>query len=243
MHIPRIYHPETLQPERTYPLSSDASQHLLKVLRLTVNDQLILFDGTGVSCQAVISEISKKQVIVTTLGSAQQQELPGLHIHLGLSISKGDRMDYAIQKSVEAGALTITPLISERTIVKLDEQRVSKRNDHWQGIIINACEQCGQNRLPLLNPVTPLSIWASEETEEFRICFDASADATLTSLSYHPHVRIVIGPEGGLSEDELSLLKKSGFAAVRMGPRVLRTETAAVSACVALQTLWGDYAS
>ncbi len=241
MRIPRIYQAATLNADTNYLLSKDACQHLIKVLRLNVNDPIMLFDGNGSQIAATISAITGKQVTAHTANAAEVSTEIRIHIHLGLALSKGDRMDYAIQKSVEAGVNEITPLISERAVVKLDDSRASKRHDHWQAIIINACEQCGQNYLPVLHPVTAIADWAKQDTSTTNLFFDAEASNTLHTLTAQKHVRITVGPEGGLSTDELELLSAAGFTGIRMGPRILRTETAAVSACVALQTLWGDY--
>jgi len=241
MRTPRIYQAESLHENCDYALSKDASQHLGKVLRLNIEDQVTLFDGNGSQIAARISNLAGKHVMVHTTSAPQQSPAARLPIHLGLAISKGDRMDYAIQKSVEAGVSAITPLTSERTVVKLDDKRAQKRNEHWLAIIINACEQCGQNYLPLLHPVMSIAEWAAQATTGHSLFFDAAAQATLHEQKIAHPVRIAIGPEGGLSADELSMLAAAGFTGIRMGPRILRTETAAVSACVALQVLFGDY--
>ena len=150
-------------------------------------------------------------------------------------------MDYAVQKSVEAGVNEITPLLSERTIIKLDDKRMQTRHAHWQGIIISACEQCGQDYLPTLHNIVNLTDWCSQANDSLKLVFDANATQSLYNLQPQQNVQVVIGPEGGLTQTELDSLQTAGFISVRMGPRVFRTETAAVSACVMLQTLWGDY--
>jgi 16S rRNA (uracil1498-N3)-methyltransferase len=162
-----------------------------------------------------------------------------LNIHLGLGISKGDRMDYAIQKAVELGVNEITPVITERTIVRLDEKRQSKKLEHWQGIIISACEQCGRSVLPVLNPVSRIDTWL-QHSSACKLIFDPFSSQSLSGLEQQTHASILIGPEGGLSEEELTKSIAQDFTPVRLGPRVLRTETAVVAACSALQILWGD---
>jgi len=241
MRQPRIYLTELLLKHSEYLLSKQASQHVSKVLRLKAGDELTLFDGNGWQINAQISKNGGKQTYVQTLDEPQRFPAPAINIHLGLGISKGDRMDYAIQKSVEAGVNVITPLQTTRTVIKLDEKRTQTRHEHWQGIIINACEQCGQNYLPTLHTVTPLTHWCQQASDSLKLVFDASATKTLHDLQPQQDIQIVIGPEGGLAQEELDVLQKGGFTAVRMGPRVFRSETAAVSACVMLQTLWGDY--
>ena len=241
MRKPRIYLAELLLNNMEYQLPKQSSQHVSKVLRLNKNDELMLFDGNGWQVNARISQSSSKQTCVQTFDEPVRSPAPAINIHLGLAISKGDRMDYAIQKSVEAGVNAITPLITERTVVKLDDKRALSRHEHWQAIIVNACEQCGQNYLPVLNTVTPIWEWGNQTSDSLKLVFDANANSTLYDLQPQPDIRLVIGPEGGLSDDELQLLQFGGYTGIRMGPRVFRTETAAVSACVMLQTLWGDY--
>lgn len=241
MRIPRIYLSGLLLNDTEYSLSKQASQHVSKVLRLKKGDELVLFDGNGWQATARISETSSKQTLVKTAEESQRSPPPRINIHLGLAISKGDRMDYAIQKSVEAGVNAITPLITERTVVKLDDKRAQSRHEHWLNIITNACEQCRQNYLPELHAVQSLTDWAQTPTESLKLVFDAEAPKTLYDLQPQQTIQFTIGPEGGLSQKELTLLTRLGFDSVRMGPRIFRSETAAVSACVMLQTLWGDY--
>ena len=241
MRKPRILLTELLLRDNEYQLSKQASQHIAKVLRLKAGDVLTLFDGNGWFVDAKISHNGGKQIRVHTLEEPARSAAPIINIHLGLAISKGDRMDYAIQKSVEAGANVITPLLTERTVIKLDDKRTQSRHEHWQGIIVNACEQCGQNYLPTLQTVTSLADWCGQSNDSLKLVFDANATQTLYDLQPQQDIQIVIGPEGGLAQAELDVLQRAGFAGVRMGPRVFRSETAAVSACVMLQTLWGDY--
>ena len=164
-----------------------------------------------------------------------------LSIHLGLGISKGERMDFAIQKSVELGVTEITPLFTEHCVVNLDEKRVQKKLLHWQGIIISACEQCGRSVVPRLNTASTLLKWA-DTISQTCIIFDPLAKASLKDISpENDTINLLIGPEGGLSTNEISeLKKKDNFKAIKFGPRILRTETAAVSAMTAIQLLWGD---
>ena len=241
MRKPRIFLAELLLKDSEYQLSREASQHICKVLRLKAGDELTLFDGNGWFVDARISKNGGKLTCVQTLAEPSRSPAPVINIHLGLAISKGDRMDYAIQKSVEAGANVITPLLTERTVIKLDDKRSQTRHAHWQGIIISACEQCGQNYLPTLHGVTGLADWSVQSNDSLKLVFDANASRSLYDLQAQQDIKLVIGPEGGLAQEELDMLQAGGFTGVRMGPRVFRSETAAVSACVMLQTLWGDY--
>jgi len=244
MRIPRIYLPlnlENSQSEELRELSDHAFQHVVKVLRMKLNSKLIIFDGKGNQYSAVLKEINKKNAFVIIDEKIEQKSESNLSIHLGLGISKGERMDYAIQKSVELGVTEITPLFTEHCVVNLDEKRIQKRLKHWQGIIISACEQSGRSVVPHLNTATTLLKWA-DSTAQKCIVFDPLANATLKDISpENESINLVIGPEGGLSSNEISELnKKDNFQAVKFGPRILRTETAAVSAITAIQLLWGD---
>lgn len=241
MRIPRIYLPTTLQAGQQIELDERAFQHVIKVLRLKHMAKLVLFDGKGNEYSALIEEVNKRNAFVKIGESIDIKTESELSVHLGLGISKGERMDFAVQKAVELGVTEITPLFSEHCVVNLDEKRIQKRLNHWQGIIISACEQSGRNILPQLNTVTTLTKW-SESLQQTCIVFDPLATKTLKQVTPENNsINLVIGPEGGLSVNEITELdKKIHFHAIKFGPRILRTETAAVSAITAIQVLWGD---
>lgn len=241
MRIPRIYLPQNLESTQLTELSDHAFQHVVKVLRMKQDAKLIVFDGEGNEYSAALEQINKKNAFVKINERIDSNVESNLSIHLGLGISKGERMDFAIQKSVELGVTEITPLFTEYCVVNLDEKRIQKRLGHWQGIIISACEQCGRNVLPTLNATSTLKKWA-DSINETCVVFDPLATTTLKNITPENNaINLVIGPEGGLSENEISeLKKKANFQAVKFGPRILRTETAAVSALTAIQLLWGD---
>ena len=241
MRIPRIYLPTSLNTEDSIELTEHAFQHAIKVLRLKPGAKLILFNGQGAEFSASIKSINKKNASVIILETIPSNSESNLSIHLGLGISKGERMDYAIQKAVELGVTEITPLFTKHCVVNLDEKRIKKRLQHWQGIIISACEQCGRSVLPKLNATSSLIKWV-ESINEICIVFDPLATKTLKNITpENDYINLIIGPEGGLSANELSELeKKAIFHKVKFGPRILRTETAAVSAITAIQLLWGD---
>ena len=241
MRVPRIYLSATLQSKQLVELNEYAFKHAIKVLRLKKNAKLIIFDGKGHEYSASIEEINKRNAFVKIEEPLKLKTESSLMIHLGLGISKGERMDFAIQKAVELGVTEITPLFTEHCVVNLDEKRTQKRLHHWQGIIISACEQCGRNVLPDLNNTMTLTNW-SETLNQTCIIFDPLATKTLKQITPDNNcINILIGPEGGLSAKEISELeKKDIFQAVKFGPRILRTETAAVSAITAIQLLWGD---
>ena len=241
MRIPRIYLASQLESSQSVELNEHAFQHVIKVLRLKQDAKLILFDGKGSEYRARLEDIKKKSALARIEEKIVNNSESTLSIHLGLGISKGERMDYAIQKAVELGVKEITPLFTDFCVVNLDEKRIQKRLQHWQGVIISACEQCGRNFLPILNPVKTLTHW-SEESHELCIVLDPVAKNTLNTITPEKNlISLLIGPEGGLSANEISELnRKKNFYPIRFGPRILRTETAAVSAITAIQILWGD---
>ena len=241
MRIPRIYLPLALQTNQLTELNDHAFQHTIKVLRMKQGAKLSVFDGEGHEFSAVLQQVNKKNAFIEIENEIQNKSESNLHIHLGLGISKGERMDFAIQKAVELGVTKITPLLTEYCVVKLDEKRMQKRLQHWQGIIVSACEQSGRNILPQLNVTSTLMNW-SEKTNETCLIFSPVATQTLQKIKPENNsMSLLIGPEGGFSDNEITELEKnSSFHSVKFGPRVLRTETAALSAITAMQVLWGD---
>ena len=241
MRIPRIYLPLSLTSEQLFELTDHAFQHTVKVLRMKQDSKIIVFDGKGNEYDASLQQISKKNAFIKTGQAIEKCSESNLAIHLGLGISKGDRMDFAIQKAVELGVTEITPLFTEHCIVNLDEKRTQKKMKHWQGIIISACEQSGRSVMPKLNMSMDLMEW-SKQIQDTSLIFDPLATKTLKDIQpKNKNINITIGPEGGLSKTEISeITKESNFHAVKFGPRILRTETAAVSSITAIQLLWGD---
>jgi 16S rRNA (uracil1498-N3)-methyltransferase len=242
MRKPRIYIDTPLANQALFELDQRAFQHAVKVLRLREGDEIVLFDGSGQQYNASLYEVSKKHARVKTENAELVDLESALNIHLALGISKGERMDFAIQKAVELGVTDITPLYTERCVVNLDSKREAKRLEHWRGIIISACEQCGRNTLPALhNPVDIRKNFSSLPDYELKITLSPFAENNLKQLSAPAKkVMIMVGPEGGLSEQEIKTAIEHNFTAVRMGPRILRTETAALTALSTIQVLWGD---
>ena len=241
MRVPRIYFPAELIQNESIELNDHAFQHTVKVLRMKENAKLFLFDGKGNEYSASLSQVSKKNAFVTIHDQINSKNESNLSIHLALGISKGERMDFAIQKAVELGVTEITPLFTEHCVVNLDEKRIKKKLAHWQGIIISACEQSGRSLLPILNTATSLTKWA-ESIEQ--TCFVLDPRATKTFKETTPsseYINLVIGPEGGLSSNEVAeLTTNENVHAIKFGSRILRTETAAISSITAIQLLWGD---
>ena len=242
MRIPRIYHPELLVGKARCVLSEDATNHVGRVLRMNEGAELVLFDGSNHTFSARISQISKKQIEIEILSQQLDNRESNLPIHLGQVISRGDRMEFTIQKSVELGVTTITPLWSERCGVKLEGERQDKKLQQWQKIAISACEQCGRNVIPEIRPIMKLTDWCKEQDDMLKLNLHPKAKYTIKSLPNVPSagVRLLIGSEGGLSPEEIAMTEQQGFTEVLLGKRILRTETASLATITALQILYGD---
>lgn len=242
MRIPRIYHPDPLPPGGgDVELSEDAANHVGRVLRMNAGDALQLFDGSNQVFSAEIIQAGKKQVRVRVeAGITQDKESP-LHLHLGQVMSRGEKMEFTIQKSIELGVNIITPLLSERCGVKLDGDRLEKKLAQWQKIAIAACEQCGRNRIPEIRPVMTLEAWCAEADDALKLNLHPRASQSINTLPTPlSRVRLLIGPEGGLSAEEIAMTADYHFTDILLGPRVLRTETTALTAITALQVRFGD---
>ncbi|QSX41313.1 16S rRNA (uracil(1498)-N(3))-methyltransferase [Shewanella cyperi] len=241
MRVPRIYQPFPLSPGAELALDEDGAAHIGRVLRMGPGEQLCLFNGDGKDYLAEITEAGKKSVTVRVLsGQTNESESP-LHLHLGQVISRGDRMDFTLQKSVELGVNTITPLFSERCGVKLSGERLDKRIQQWQKIVISACEQSGRSTVPEVRPAMELADWCAENTTALKLNLHPRAAHGINGLPLeNKRIRLLIGPEGGLSAEEIAMTENHAFTDVLLGPRVLRTETAALTAITALQLRLGD---
>lgn len=242
MRIPRIYCAQPLAANASVALDPGPSQHLSRVLRMKTGDALTLFDGRGGEYPATITAISKKQVTANTGEHLNREAESPLSIHLGIAISRGERMDWVVQKATELGVTEITPLLSERTEVKLVGERADKKLRHWQNIASSACEQCGRNRVPVIHSLTGVDHWLASCTAERRFVLHHRAMEIDTGAETPGSVALLIGPEGGLSPEEIERAESSGFQSLRLGPRVLRTETAPLAAITLLQAWWGDLA-
>ena len=218
----------------------------MHVLRLKAGDAVALFDGHGNEYEAVIDRIAKSGVALNIGVRHAIDREPPLAVTLAQGISSGERMDYTIQKAVELGIAGIQPLETSRGVVRLERVRAQKRLAHWRAIVIASCEQCGRNRVPEVAPVMALHDWLGQATRqpgsELRVMLAPRAQIALRELPGPPSsVALLCGPEGGLTLQEQQDAERAGFMPVRLGPRVLRTETAAVAALAAIQTLWGDF--
>ncbi len=241
MRIPRIYLPRSLTPDAMVTLDTDAAHHIARVLRLHAGAPLILFNGQGGEYQAILHSITGNQVQAQILKHHAHETESPLQVTLAQGISRGERMDYTLQKAVELGVKTIIPLFSERCEVRLQGERLDKRVRHWQGIVNSACEQCGRNRIPsVLAPMT-LPQWLPT-SDGLRLVLDPHATHSLAQYTQPADgkITLLIGPEGGLSDAEIINTQHAGFTRIRLGPRVLRTETAGLAVLAALQAVWGD---
>ncbi len=241
MRVPRIYHPEPIAAGSEIALSEEAANHVGRVLRMGTGQAIQLFDGSNQVFDANIIRADKKSVHVSIVrGEIDDRESP-LHIHLGQVMSRGEKMEFTIQKSIELGVSLITPLFSERCGVKLDAERLNKKLQQWQKIAIAACEQCGRNRVPEIRPAMDLEDWCAEEEQGLKLNLHPRASASINTLPLPiERVRLLIGPEGGLSADEIAMTARYQFTDILLGPRVLRTETTALTAITALQVRFGD---
>jgi 16S rRNA (uracil1498-N3)-methyltransferase len=241
MRIPRLFLDQPLASGTQITLDRDASRYLLQVLRLKPGRELRLFNGDGQDFHARVVDAAKQARVEIVAALENAAESP-LQITLIQAISKGERMDYTLQKSVELGVTAIQPVFSARSVVRLDGDRLDKKQQHWLGVMRSACEQCGRSVVPKLHTALPLSDWLTAQAPTsggLLLAPDASQSLGQISPLATGH-SLLIGPEGGLEDGEIAAAIAAGFAAVRMGPRVLRTETAAVAALAVLQARFGD---
>ncbi|HEV7489429.1 MAG TPA: 16S rRNA (uracil(1498)-N(3))-methyltransferase [Rhodanobacteraceae bacterium] len=243
MRIPRIYVPQMLRPGREVELPIQAGEHLARVLRLDRGHPLRLFDGSGDEYEAELASLAKRSVTARVLESAaaKDRESP-LRITLAQGIARGEKMDWILQKATELGVARIVPIITDRTEVKLDPERAERRVAHWEAVVASACEQCGRSKLPEVREPVKLGDWAAslDDTAGLRLALDPEGELTPRDLPENTRATLAVGPEGGLSDHDLATLKAAGFDGLRLGPRILRTETAGLAALAAMQVLLGD---
>ena len=241
MRIPRIFTDSPLAVGSQCQLDDNAANHVGRVLRMQAGQALLLFNGDGQDYRATITEAGKKHVQVDVTEAAENETESPLRVILAQTLSKGDRMDYAVQKAVEMGVSEIVPLTTERCDVKLKGDREDKRLRHWQQVAISAAEQCGRARVPLIRPVMTVQQWLEHaQACDLRLVLHHRTEQSLNTLEKPSSIALMIGPEGGLTAEEIALAEDNGFLPVALGPRVLRTETAPVAAIGLCQWLWGD---
>lgn len=240
MRISRVHTELPLREGTIVELPAAASHYISKVLRLGVNAELILFNGNSFEYSAKIKEVQKKSVLVEILNQLPAETESPLRTQLALGISKSERMDYAIQKSTELGVSEIIPLFTQTCEVKLSQERIQRRLNHWQQIAISASEQCGRVSVPRILTPLNLTAWLEDCDADIKFICDHRSEQGIRADQACNKVALLIGPEGGFSPAELSQAQAAGFKAINMGPRVLRTETAPVAALSILQFLYGD---
>lgn len=243
MRTPRFHCPPPLALGGRVSLPPDAAHHAVRVLRMSAGDALQLFDGAGGEFRARVERIDKHSLVAVIEQAVDNDRESPLHITLAQGISSGDRMDFTLQKAVELGVAAVRPIQTERSVVKLAGERAIKRLQHWQSVVISACEQCGRSVVPEVHAVSGFADWLAIETATaVRIVLAPDAEQRLADLP-RPATPVVLlaGPEGGLTDSELTAARLRGFTPARLGPRILRTETAALAALSAMQSLWGDF--
>lgn len=238
--MPRIHVQADLAPNSRARLEGAPFNHAIRVLRLRVGDALTVFNGDGLEYPATIEAVERSAALLA-LGAAQQPEMESpLTTTLLQAVGKGERMDWALQKATELGVTRIRPVITARCNVKLDAGRWQKKMTHWQGVITSACEQSGRLRLPELLPIAELAPALAEAGEGLRLTLDFAGGSALPRAVPEGGVTLLVGPEGGLSDAEIASARAAGFHGWRIGPRVLRTETAPLAALALLQQRYGD---
>ena len=240
----RFYSTENLQISATIKLSDNAAAHATRVMRLNVGDGLTLFNGDGFDYSCELISVKKNEALVIVKSSVKIENESNLSITLLQGISAGDRMDISIQKAVELGVNRIVPIKTERSVVKLSPERAEKRFEHWQNIVVSACEQSGRAMIPRVEVPITLALWLASNaaSSAMRITLDPFADKKLADLTKPiGEIQLLVGAEGGLNANEIALVAQHGFIGVQLGQRILRTETAPLAAIAVMQTLWGDF--
>jgi len=243
MRLTRVHVEAPLAAGKRVVIEGSAANHITRVLRLRAGDSIAVFNGTGTEFAASIGEFRKDCVLVDVKDERATDRESPLSIVLAQGISRGERMDWILQKATELGVSRIVPLTTERSVVRLDSKQAEKKVQHWRGIAIAACEQCGRNRVPEVTLPTDVFefIGSTNAPGTTRLLLSPAADVSIDQVTAGASgVSVLIGPEGGLTEKEHETALRSGFSSVRMGPRVLRTETAAIAALTILQHRFGD---
>jgi 16S rRNA (uracil1498-N3)-methyltransferase len=242
VRLTRVYIEEPLASGKRCQLSGSAANHLVRVLRLGIGAAVTLFDGAGGEYAARIESLRKDAVLIEVGAHAAVERESPLAVTLAQGVSRGERMDWVIQKATELGVRRIVPLITQRSVVRLDARQAQKKSQHWRGITIAACEQCGRNRLPeLAAPVDlPDFLGSTAAGDDLRLLLSPLGSLHIGAIKSVGNIILLIGPEGGLAPEEGAAAIAQGFVPVQLGPRILRTETAAIAALAALQQTFGD---
>jgi len=241
VRLTRVYVEEPLSAGGNHVIEGSAANHVARVLRLREGDALTLFDGRGGEYDARITGFRKDAVQVEVREHRAVERESALDLTLAQGISRGERMDWVVQKATELGVRRIVPVLTERSVVRLDERQSERKLQHWRGIAIAACEQCGRNQVPEVTaPANFFAAIRASDVQMMRLLLSPSASLRARDLPRPTAITLLIGPEGGLADNEEEAAIRAGFKPVQLGPRILRTETAAIAALAALQHDFGD---
>lgn len=240
MRLTRNHLDAPLAVGTTVALDDAVTAHLVRVLRLGLGDALVLFNGDGYDYEARLVAIAKRGAEAEVMSRREVTNESPQRLVLAQAIARGEKMDWVLQKATELGVAEIVPLVTERTEVRLDAERGDKRLQHWRGVIASACEQSGRARLPLLRAPMAIAEWSARPGTDRIVYLDPQADTSPHQLAANTSYALVIGPEGGLGERDLHALGAANALGVKLGPRVLRTETAGIAAIATMQALFGD---
>ena len=241
MRVSRLYTSADLALGKQLELDEENGHYVRTVLRLKKEAEIILFNGRGGEYLCTVIEVTRKAVMISINKWLDRSVESSLLVTLGLGISRGDRMDLSVQKAVELGVNFITPLLTERCVVQFKGEKKPQRLLHWQKIVQHAAEQSGRTTLPDLSEIEHLQQWVDKQ-QGLKVFLDPYAELTLADITpIDNQVTLLTGPEGGFSNQERDIAKAAGFIPVRMGSRILRTETASLAALAAVQMLWGDF--
>ena len=246
MSLPRFYCPIPLSANSRLDLPEAAARHACRVLRLREGDQLVLFDGSGGEYVVSIGTVARDRVSVNVHEWRDVDCEAPIRVTLVQALQSGEKMDLTVQKAVELGVSRIVPVTSRRSVIRLEGDRAARRVEHWRSVAISACEQCGRNRVPEVSALDGLERWLGHagDRDVLRLMFAPGAAQTLDSIeppALGGRVELLIGAEGGLAPEEVDKAASAGFVSIRLGPRILRTETAGLAALAAIQCLWGDF--
>ena len=242
MQFPRFFQDEPLTVGQTLELSAKNFRHAIQVLRLKPDDKLTLFNGEGGQYQARLTSVGRRSASVKILGFEPVERESSLTTQLVLALIKPDKMDFALQKAVELGVSGIQPVQTQRTVINIKSSRMEKKLQHWRSVVINACEQCGRNRIPEVFPPVPLQDYLATQTASLRLALSPVAAVPIDNLSdpEQSSVDVLIGPEGGFTNEELAAIQKQDITLISLGSRILRAETAAIAMLALVQSAWGD---
>lgn len=241
VRIHRIHTPLALEPREKITLTDKPAHYLGRVLRVAPGQTVVLFNGDGCDYACEVETVGKNALTLDVLSRLPAKPESPLRITVAQAVGRGERMDLALQKCTELGATAFQPLWSERVEVRLKGEKLAKRLSHWQSVVVSASEQCGRAVIPQVLPLATLTEWVARPFDGHRLVLEPGSDESLAATQTGNTVQLAIGPEGGFSDAELELMTSKGMKAVHLGPRVLRTETAAPAAVAILQALKGDF--